>query len=342
MINEKELIGFIEQLLEEHDCIIIPNFGGFVVQKEDYKFIAEENSILPKRRWVAFNQKLNTDDGFLSHELSIHFQITQKNAQKSLLDFAESISNKIKETNAFDFGIIGSFSLNDQEKFQFIPNPSSNFEANMFGLTKVSTNPSNTKAIKLVEPAQLIEEKVEQPAFITQEEVENTSKGKVKNWVYASIIFVVAAISTFVLTEPQNQNFTSSLNPFASFKQYSAESAEKVEVLVKKVEKIISKQRVEVQPEVETIKEEPLVVATETLPIELVAGSFLTREQAEKGVTELKEKGFEEVYIIENQKAQKYVRISVGAVKTMDEGYQKAAEIQKEKKLDIWVFENKK
>lgn len=336
-MNEKELIGFIENMLEEHDCIIIPNFGGFVVQKEYYKFNAEDNTILPKRRWVAFNQKLKSDDGFLSHELAIHLQINNKKAQQILGDFEQNLSQNIKINGFYEFGAIGTFTLNDQEKLQFNPNPNTNFESSMFGLTTVSTQLPNKNPIKLVEPVLHMEETIENQVFVTEEEIEKSTKRGIKNWVYASLLFIVAAISTFVLTEPQNQNFTSSLNPFAELSNYKKTNET---LQPKRVAKISSPVKVKTQVLEEAPKSE-VIQKTEVNQIELVAGSFLTKEKAEKGIEELKQKGIEEAYLIEKTENQKYFRISIGAVASMEEGYEKAAEIKNEKKLDIWVFENK-
>lgn len=338
MIEEKDLIVIIENLLEEHDCIILPKFGGFVVQKEYYKFIPEENVILPKKRWIAFNQKLQTDDGFLSNEIALQLQISNKKAQNLLEELVENLTLKIKENTIFTFGQVGSFAINENQKLQFTPNLDSNFEAAMFGLPKVSIAvQTNTPKVQLVEPPIAIEEKIEEEEFIPMVSEAETRGKKVKNWVYASIFFLVAGISTFVLTEPEAQKYTSSLSPFPSISssEYITTHTPEAPVANKMAEKApeIVEEKLEVPKEAFEI--EPVHA------IELIAGSFLTKERAEIGVEELQSKGIEKVYVLEKKDSEKYYRISIGTAVSMEEGYTKAANLKKEFKLDIWVFENK-
>lgn len=344
MIGEKELIDIIENLLEEHDCIILPQFGGFVVQKENYKFIPEEKMIFPKKRWVAFNQKLQTDDGFLISELSNQLNISNKKAQVIVEELIQEFKNQIKEGESFLFGRIGSFFINENGKLQFTPNLESNFDANMFGLNAVSIERGQpfVSNIKLIEPAFVLEEKIEEEPFVPMPSHEEFRGKKAKNWVYAAIFFVVAGISTFVLTEPETQKYTSSLSPFPSIasKEYEITNESK-EALKENPSKEVQLPKIATEENKEVVTEANSSIEKETNTIELIAGSFLTNEKAQAGVEELKSKGIDNAYILEKKESQKYYRISIGSVSNMEEGYLKAATIKKENKLDIWVFENK-
>ena len=64
----------------------------------------------------------------------------------------------------------------------------------------------------------------------------------------------------------------------------------------------------------------------------------MTEEKAALCQSELVSKGFTDVEIIEKEAGEKHFRVSVGRVANFDLGYQKAAELKKDKKLDIWVF----
>lgn len=344
MIGEKELIVIIENLLEEHDCIILPQFGGFVVQKEYYKFIPEQKIILPKKRWVAFNQKLQTDDGFLISEVSTQLNISNKKAQIIVEELIASFKNQIKQRETLSFGRIGSFFINENAKLQFTPNLDSNFDANMFGLQTVSIERGQTATtkVKLVEPPLEIADKIEEEAFIPMVAQEELTSKRVKNWVYAAIFFIVAGISTFVLTEPESQKYTSSLSPFPSISSKEYESSnEPIDAVENETQKEVKTPEKVVENNQEVLNEPKAEIENGVNTIELIAGSFLTNEKAQAGVEELKSKGIEEAYILEKKETQKYFRISIGSVSSMEEGYLKASTIKKEHKVDIWVFENK-
>jgi cell division protein FtsN len=70
----------------------------------------------------------------------------------------------------------------------------------------------------------------------------------------------------------------------------------------------------------------------------LVAASFKTLEKAELGKAELIEKGFQDAIILPKLENETYYRISLGIAKNMDLAYVEAANLKKEKKIDIWVF----
>jgi hypothetical protein len=72
--------------------------------------------------------------------------------------------------------------------------------------------------------------------------------------------------------------------------------------------------------------------------IYLIAASFQSLEQAEKGLKEFKSRGFEHAEIILKNETTKFYRISLGTEPSMDAGYAKASELKSTKKVDIWVY----
>jgi hypothetical protein len=72
--------------------------------------------------------------------------------------------------------------------------------------------------------------------------------------------------------------------------------------------------------------------------IYLVAASFQSLTQAEKGLKEFKSRGFDQAEIILKNEQTKFYRISLGTEYSMDAGYAKAIELKASKKVDIWVY----
>ena len=60
-----ELSRHIETLLLENDCVIVPDFGGFVAHYNPATYIEEENIFLPPTRTIGFNSQLKMNDGLL-------------------------------------------------------------------------------------------------------------------------------------------------------------------------------------------------------------------------------------------------------------------------------------
>lgn len=60
------LARHIELLLLEHDCVIVPGFGGFIASHEKAQFDnSAESMFLPPYRTIGFNQQLQMNDGLL-------------------------------------------------------------------------------------------------------------------------------------------------------------------------------------------------------------------------------------------------------------------------------------
>ena len=60
------LARHIESLLLKHDCVIVPDFGGFVTQQVSARYVEDEGLFLPPYRSVGFNGCLKLNDGLLA------------------------------------------------------------------------------------------------------------------------------------------------------------------------------------------------------------------------------------------------------------------------------------
>ena len=60
------IITHIERLLLVHDCVIVPKFGGFVLQTVSAVCNGEEHLFSPQRKEIVFNITLQHNDGLLS------------------------------------------------------------------------------------------------------------------------------------------------------------------------------------------------------------------------------------------------------------------------------------
>ena len=327
------IIQTIEQLLFTHDCVIIPNFGGFVVNQQGYTYDAEQAKIHPKKRWIAFNERLRADDGILAIQLAKDLNLPQKKAFEHVLAFSAEIKSIIQANGTMEFGKIGQFTLTQEQKISFSPNSHLNFDLSQYGLFEVGTL-GKTKP-KLIENP--IPQSVEDLPAISQSEYEEESTRKTfSSRFYAFVLtaFIFAGLGAYILTEPNSKFVNSSFSPLT--------------IKIKK-EKLVAKTIVtptDIKTDNPTKKADvPIDSLTETPStlkkegIFLVAASFKTQEKAEKGLAEFVSRGFDSVEILPKKEGEQYFRVSVGKVASMDEGYQAAASLKKSKKVDIWVYQ---
>lgn len=321
-----EFYTFLEHLLYEHECVIIPQFGGFVVNAQDFQFNAKEGKIYPKRKCVAFNEKLKTDDRFLTTEWAKKQSITQKEASVEIAAISKELKSQISTQGYLTVGELGAFTMNSENRLSFSPNPDFNADLSVFGLFPVGlghTLPKEKKPVLEVVPVA-----EDLPSYTPEPSPIKVSRS---TYVYALIAFILGGLGAFFLTEPSSQQSQSSLNPIKIEKKVAspvavAAPAAPAPVQVDTVQKKVIPAPAEVTKQ------------TDQDVIYLVAASFQSLKQAEKGLKEFKLRGFDQAEIILKNEQTKFYRISLGTEHSMDAGYAKAMELKATKKVDIWVY----
>ena len=273
-----EFYTFLEHLLYEHECVIIPQFGGFVVNAQDFQFNAKEGKIYPKRKCVAFNEKLKTDDRFLTTEWAKKQAISQKEASIEITAISKELKSQISTQGYLTIGELGAFTLNSENRLSFSPNPDFNADLSVFGLFPVGLGHALPKEKKPVLEVVPVAEDL--PSYTPE-----PSPIKVSRSTY---VYALMALDT------------------------------------------VKKEIIEAPVSVEAPGNQDVIY--------LVAASFQSLTQAEKGLKEFKSRGFDQAEIILKNEQTKFYRISLGTEHSMDAGYAKAIELKASKKVDIWVY----
>jgi len=321
-----EFYTFLEHLLYEHECVIIPQFGGFVVNSQDFQFNAKEGKIYPKRKCVAFNEKLKTDDRFLTTEWAKKQSISQKEASIEITAISKELKSQISTQGYLTIGELGAFTLNSENRLSFSPNPDFNADLSVFGLFPVGLGHALPKEKKPVLEVVPVAEDL--PSYTPEPSPIKVSRS---TYVYALMAFIIGGLGAFFLTEPASNQSQSSLNPIKIEKKVAAPVA-------------VAAPAVPAPIQIDTIQKEAIAAPVlEETPadqdvIYLVAASFQSLKQAEKGLKEFKSRGFDQAEIILKNEQTKFYRISLGTEHSMDAGYAKASELKASKKVDIWVY----
>ena len=321
-----EFYTFLEHLVYEHECVIIPQFGGFVVNAQDFQFNAKEGKIYPKRKCVAFNEKLKTDDRFLTTEWAKKQSISQKEASIEITAISKELKSQISTQGYLTIGELGAFTLNSENRLSFSPNPDFNADLSVFGLFPVGLGHAIPKEKKPVLEVVPVAEDL--PSYTPEPSPIKVSRS---TYIYALMAFIIGGLGAFFLTEPASNQSQSSLNPIKIEKKVAAPVA-------------IAAPAVPAPIQIDTVQKEVIAPPVEVEApanqdvIYLVAASFQSLTQAEKGLKEFKSRGFDQAEIILKNEQTKFYRISLGTEHSMDAGYAKAIELKASKKVDIWVY----
>ena len=128
-------IGFyIGALLYQHDCVVIPGFGGFIANYASAQIHPVQNTFIPPSRQIMFNASLLHNDGLLA----IHI------AREEGISFAEALIRINEEVAAIHAALnsgkevlldgCGSLRANHEHSIIFTPNNTNNYLEDAYGL----------------------------------------------------------------------------------------------------------------------------------------------------------------------------------------------------------------
>jgi hypothetical protein len=252
------LANYIKDLLYRYDCVIIPNFGGFITNKISAKFNVDSSCFYPPSKQIAFNSHLKGNDGLLANYISSIENISFEEASKFISTTVNDWNTKL-ETNTLQLEAIGTLSLNDKNQLIFEPELGINYLSESFGLAKVDATAVERykQEVKPLIPADKEITKKGIPAFI-------------KYAATAAILLTLGYTSTALYQKNEQNKLVASQE--------------------KALEKKIQAATFTIKNPLPTIE---LNVTKETAkPFHVVAGAFQFPENASKKVKELKKLGY--------------------------------------------------
>ena len=129
----------IFNLLQEYDCVIVPNFGAFVARNISAKISHDGTKIYPPNKEITFNKSLIKSDGLLINRISSDENICYEMANDKLSNWVVKSHKKISKQGYIEIKNIGSISL-ENEKYIFTPSQNSIFLKSSYGLNSIDSN----------------------------------------------------------------------------------------------------------------------------------------------------------------------------------------------------------
>src|SRR5574344_122956 len=123
----------IYQLINDNDCVIIPNFGVFISRDcpATVNFVKQE--FAPPKREVIFNSEINHNDTLLANYLATKHNLSFTQASTLIDRYVAEIKNILQSGNSFSLNKIGTFSLQNNE-LSFVANPNEKFNNDSYVL----------------------------------------------------------------------------------------------------------------------------------------------------------------------------------------------------------------
>ncbi|MHA6247779.1 HU domain-containing protein [Pontibacter sp. CAU 1760] len=135
----------IKTLLYDHDCVIIPDFGGLITRYVSAKINPVKHAFAPPSKKVAFNEKLVLNDGLLISTIAYHNNITREEAQQLVASFVHQARHSLNEHNRFELQGIGLFRYSPERRLEFEYVEEDNLLDASFGLPELTARPARVE-----------------------------------------------------------------------------------------------------------------------------------------------------------------------------------------------------
>ncbi len=170
------IIKYIIELLLEHECVIVPEFGAFI-SKESPATLDYVNHILtPPSKEVAFNGQLLTDDGLLVGYVADKQGITMTEAAKMVHDFSMRSLAVIEASGTMRLDNFGVLSRVNSRDYVFQLDENMNLLGDSYGLTTLKAQPIYRRETYKQIAEQIATEQKKKNTLMTVHEEEETVK----------------------------------------------------------------------------------------------------------------------------------------------------------------------
>jgi cell division septation protein DedD len=150
---------FITDLLYDHDCVILPEFGGLVANYRSARLNVISHVIQPPSKSIGFNPSLKYNDGLLTNYVSAALGLTYKDASALVAQTIAEYQQMLAAEGRFSIDRIGVFYKDRFGQVQFIPEEQENFLMSSYGLKPIQlklvggmTNSDSAKIIPMNSP----------------------------------------------------------------------------------------------------------------------------------------------------------------------------------------------
>ena len=127
----------IEFLLLNHDCVIAPGFGGFVVHQTPASFDEAEGMMLPPSTTVGFNPDLTINDSLLTQSFVEAYDMSYPEAQREVESEIEELKALIADHGSYEINSVGTLSINSEGNYEFEPNKAGLLSTQLYALGPV-------------------------------------------------------------------------------------------------------------------------------------------------------------------------------------------------------------
>jgi hypothetical protein len=317
------LAKHIESLLINHNCVIVPNLGGFVAGYISATYLEEEMLYLPPRRSVGFNPSLSLNDGLLVQSYMYAYDVNFPEATAMIEDTVNEMKKELQDHGEVNLGNIGKIFLSIDGRYEFTYSESGILSPELYALDAFSISPSIKNSTK---------SNTEEETEITRSKNTYTLRinKKLINYVAAAVVAVFFYIMWATPLSPitGSSNVASIIpipNPIKQEQQTSKQPNSATTNTIK-------------ETSIQQISGEEIEIVSPENCFTIVLVSKVSLKNANDHTQLLNSKGFDQAKVF---KKGKMIRVIYNTFPTSEEAYTKLNELRQQSKYfeNAWVLE---
>jgi hypothetical protein len=345
----------ISDLLQDHDCVIVPKMGGFLSsQAPKGIYSARTNNITPK---ISFNVLLKYNDGLLANHIAKNEMLSYNQALEEIERFVDAFQKEVNAGKKFIIERVGTLYKDEESVVQIEP----------YKTISVMQNNSGDAASMAKPEIENVQQTFDRPPVIPLALPVKRKRSFFKSNIFVFILFLSGIIYVFYLFEYSNSHQQKDLQTMDSVDLMQEENSQANKNNVsppaesksateapsnktatganKNINPIVTTPPVSktVQPKdnnadvaIKPADKKPATSQPNSLgPFFIIAGSFKSIENANSKMNELKSFGFSNAAIFLDKRNLQMV--SYDQFKTAEEAAAFLKTIKSEHK-DAWVY----
>ena len=190
-----ELAKHIEYLLLENDCVIIPDFGGFIAHYQPSYYDEVEHVFMPPIRTIGFNPQLSMNDGLLVQSYMQAYHTDYSDAIRIISGKVKELKEILYTEGFFELTGIGTLNYNIYRTYEFNPKENGVLSPALYGLDSFLMTPLSVETIE--DPVQIDEYR--------GGDADSSSEKVIRmfpDWLGNAAAVAIAVVMFFILSVP--------------------------------------------------------------------------------------------------------------------------------------------
>lgn len=184
----------LHELLFCHDCVIVPQWGGFLTHYRSARLDEARKLVHPPGKDVSFNRHLTRNDGLLVDRLAKREGLGFEEANARIGSEVAGWRSSLEQTGRLELPHIGIFYHDADRNLQFDPDKRSNFLKDAYGLRPVNAVP--VVRIRKAAPIPVVPQPLTKEEKPTAVVVPITGRRSKVVWAAAASVAVLFVLAT--------------------------------------------------------------------------------------------------------------------------------------------------